>query len=111
VAEETQAQGDTTERADEPTLAIGRIVHYVGNVGEVHEWELSAGDGRERPAIVVLKYHPDLYSDTRASILIFLDGSNDPAYRAPGDNSNTLWKPSTPYSADKAPGTWHWPSD
>ena len=81
-------------------VVIGRIVHYVPNAGETYS-------GSERPAIIVHVWE----NPGQASLLVFLDGANDPAYRGAPDNSPTFWVPSCPYSADKMPRSWHWPKD
>src|SRR5437879_498386 len=60
-------------------VVIGRIVHYVPNAGETYS-------GSERPAIIVQVWQ----NPGQVSLLVFLDGTNDQAYRGAPDNSPTF---------------------
>ena len=82
-------------------VVIGRIVHYTPNPGETF-------GGYERPAIIVQVW-PEEHG--KVSLLVFLDGTNDQAYRGAPDNSPTFWVPSVLYSVYKEPRSWHWPKD
>lgn len=81
-------------------LTEGRIVHYV------------MPDGRSaaecRPGLVVKVWRDGNGSPPGngvCNLQVFTDGMNDgPAYI-----TGIAWKTSVVYSAEGAPGTWHWP--
>lgn len=92
-----------------PVPSIGRIVHYVANPGEVYI--MAGNEGGERPAIVVLVRTDFAAGDNAVDLLVFLDGSNDPAFRSGPENSNTYWVAGVKYDANKGARTWHWHSN
>lgn len=87
--------------AQEPS--VGRIVHYV----------LPSGprQGEIRPAIITRVWQKLDYAPApgMSNLTVFRDQSDDldPAYNPPGNTPYVAG--SVYYSADKAPGTWHWP--
>lgn len=80
--------------------SLGRIVHYVTR------------DGGIRPAIVTAVFNAKMDQDEPhpgiSNLVVFLDGPNDGLVAGLG--SQTLWVGSALHSADKKPGTWHWPA-
>jgi hypothetical protein len=77
-------------------LTAGRIVHYVLSVGP--------NAGEHVPAIVVRAWPGN---GGRANLQVFYDGTNDYPDAA-SDGAHIIWAPSTPYSEEPEPGTWHW---
>jgi len=80
--------------------SVGRIVHYVLP-------SHSARAGEIRPAIITQVW-TDLdhaSSPGMCNLTVFRDQSND--FAEPG--YGPVWAGSVIYSADNAPGTWHWP--
>lgn len=83
----------------EQVPSVGRVVHYVLEVGP-HQ-------GDHRPAIIVNVWSRDL-----VNLQVFTDGGNDvsPSHDHRGPESMTLWRTSRPHDEEtKALGTWHWP--
>lgn len=81
--------------APEPNIpqmpTMGRIVRFV-----LLEEEVKANNNAtESPAIVVRVWGTTI--ESAINLKVFADAPND------------LWKTSVPYSAEKKPGTWHWP--
>lgn len=92
-------------------LTVGRIVHFVMDVGR-HK-------GDHRPAIVVRNWEQE---NGLVQLQVFTDGANDDikdtiAVHCSETNTahsihvtaNTFWRTSVLYSETKEPGTWHWP--
>ncbi len=82
--------------------SIGRIVHYV-----IPDGYRNAGE--TRPAILVRIWN-DMDHPTNpgmSNILVFTDGSNDSA--AGHALAVPEWTGSVSFSAERTPGTWHWP--
>lgn len=64
-------------------------------------------NGKHRPALVVENWN-DKY-DGKMNLLVFLDGLNDALFLMPGEKDQlVVWRPSTPYSEQPTPCTWHW---
>ncbi|WP_080058991.1 hypothetical protein [Spirosoma aerolatum] len=68
---------------------IGRIVHYVPFENSIE----ASNHAKEVPAIVVAAWG----EGALVNLKVFTDGIYD------------TWRPSTRYSEEKEPGTWHWP--
>ena len=114
-----------------PTLALGRIVHYVMQASDFGPSSVYLAKAQAkgqaavmsivRPAVIVETWGNDKQSDETkwtVNLLVFVDGANDgypivpapdPA-QPPGVPVVQLWKTSVSHDeATKAPGTWHWP--
>ncbi len=79
-----------------PTL--GRNIRYVLREG--------IRRGQPRAAIITATWEDiAAYQCSEVNLTVFLDLANDPGTGA--EHYGT----SVPYDPDKAPGTWHWPSD
>jgi hypothetical protein len=87
----------------DPTVTIGRIVHFV------------MPDGKSRPAQVV-----EVFTPPTVNLQVFTDGGNDRANwikllgympSPEADVPALLWRTSVGFDGSDKPvaGTWHWP--
>ena len=95
----------TTGLGAAPKASVGRIVHYVLPMG-------SPNCGEDRPAIIA-----QVWNDAGMSNLSVFKGQSFDFTFAPGgpsvspiaDSGPVVLLGSVSVSAEKLPGTWHWP--
>lgn len=95
---------------DKP-IFTGLIVHYVMKAEDYLPGASRSGY-EHRPAIVI---DPPAKGDAAASVNLKVfraEGDGTPVQPAPPlcpvPNPGTLWRAAVVYSAEHAPGTWHW---
>jgi len=82
-----------------PTVAVGRIVHFV------------MGSGQHRPAIIVNNWGNKLATEggCAVNLRVFADGSNDSVRTEDSCTPAEECQTSVTYSDQHGARTWHWP--